>query len=184
MDGPERLAFRQNEDGRIEQAFVESLPAMALEKLSWYETAVFNQVLLGAVLLLFLSVFLVGLANIVRHYLRPGRVVFYACLASAAHWTMVAVAGLSWLFLVLPAVATARLITSLGADLISLRLLNGLSLLPWLIAVLTALSAALLVPVWRGRYWQLLARVYRTLLVMAGVAFTWLLVFWNLLGSA
>lgn len=184
LDGVERLAFREDKNGQIELAFIESLPAMALEKLSWYETAVFNQALLGFILLLFLSLFLVGLANLVRHYLQPGQVMVYPRLARAAHWTMVAVVGLSWLFLVLTAVATTRLIASLGADLISLRLLNGLIWLPWLIAILTAVSVLLLVPVWRERYWQLVERIYHTLLVMAGVAFIWFLVFWNLLGSA
>ena len=95
-----------------------------------------------------------------------------------------ALSALSWLFLLLTALATSRLIGSLGADMLALRLLNGLIVLPWLIALLTVVSVALLAPVWRGRYWQLRGRVYYSLLAGAALAFTWFLAFWKLLGSA
>ena len=183
VDGPERLAFRKNELGRIDMAFVESDSSRALEKLAWYEFAPFNLSLLILTLLLFLSVPVVGLVRVIRHRQRPSDVT-QAGLTRAASWIVSGIAGLSWFFLLATGMATNRLMASLGADTIALRMMGGLMVLPPLIALLTAVSVAFLVPVWRKQYWRHSGRIYYTLLVGANMAFIWFLSFWNLLGSA
>lgn len=180
VDGRDRLAFRMDETGRADLAFLESQPTIAFERLAWYETALFNQALLGAILLLFLSAPAAGAVRLVR---RPrGRsAADQPVLARVARWTVGIAAVASWLFLVLTGVATVRLIGSLGADSGALGVLSGLALVPPVIALLGIAGAVLLVPVWRQRYWRPAGRVHYTLLVVACVAFVWFLAFWRLL---
>jgi hypothetical protein len=51
-----------------------------------------------------------------------------------------------------------------------------------LAAVLTAGALVYTVLAWKNGYWGIAARAYYTLVTVAGVAFVWLLDYWNLLG--
>jgi CubicO group peptidase (beta-lactamase class C family) len=180
VDGPERLAFRADERGNVTFAFLESEPSFALEKVRWHDSAPFHLGMLSAALLLFLTTPLAGAAGFARRRRRPTPASAQPRLARAARWAAAAVAGLSVLFLVGTAFTAARLMASLGADADSAALLNLLAILPPIIAALTALSLALLFPVWQQRFWSLRVRVYHTLLVAAGVVFVWFMLYWNL----
>jgi uncharacterized membrane protein len=59
-------------------------------------------------------------------------------------------------------------------------LLHAVGALSLLIVVLVAGASTLSVPVWIRRYWSVAGRVHFTLVVLAGLAFVWVLYYWNL----
>ena len=137
--------------------------------------------LLGFTLVLFLSALIAALVLGVRALRKLGAADPQPRLAAVARWMVVGVAALSWFFLFATGYATNQLMSSLGANLGVLQFMKLLVFVPPVIALLSAASLVLLVPVWQRRYWRLSTRVYHTALIAAALGFTWFLYNWKLL---
>ena len=183
----EHLAFRQDRDGNVEYLFGEALPpAVAYEKLSFYELPGLHLGLLAGSLVVFLLSALAWAVGGVffrwyrKRYGKPGdEPEGDAGAARRARLLAWAVYALDLLFVV----GMAAAISNVGATA------YGAS--PLLIAVLTLslLSAVLTVGVlvhtvlaWKGRYWGVFGRLHYSLVALSALTFVALLGYYNLLG--
>lgn len=180
-DGQFNIAFREDNRGQITHLFTDLTPMFAFEKLNWYETSRFNMALFLGCVLIFLSIFPVGLIRFMRNRRLSGDRKLEPGGARIARWIIVGICVLNLLFMV----GTLQWINTLqtyGVTLgvsMSYQLVLGLGVLA---AVLTAGALVYAVLVWKNSYWGIAARVYYTLVTVAAVAFVWFLNYWNLLG--
>ncbi|MFC4246840.1 serine hydrolase [Natribaculum luteum] len=178
VDGPDRLAFRE-EDGEITHLFLDSTPVTAFERLSRRERPLVQLGLLGISALVFLTA-AVGwpLAAGWRRYRGTATVdgnspLRYArWVAGATSVTFLAFVG-----------AFAALLASdptsfLLGDPLAFRLLLAVPLLG---AIGATLTVGLTAWAWYERQWGPLVRLHYTVVALAGVAFCWVLAYWNLL---
>ncbi len=178
VDGQEKLAFREDANGRIAHLFVGSVPPIALEKLAWYQTPAFAIGLLAVCVALFLSALLGW--PLAAFLTRGGCGVDFAPTAGsrAASW-------MAW-------IASLAILAWLAVFVVAMIEPSELAFgMPPLLAVLLQLSPVLAVLVgsvllctllaWAFRYWRLSARLHYTCVLAAGVAMLWFLNYWNLL---
>jgi hypothetical protein len=180
MEDEERtVAFREDGDGEITHMFLSDVPIIAWEKLSLPERPISQAIILGGVVLLLLTSFVLWpLASIIRsHYnviIPPeSRMPMGSKLVA---WTA---STLLLLFLGLFAGqmqnpesivfgATDALYRTLWIPLIASVFALGSLIYAWRI--------------WKGRRGKLIGRLYYTLLVLGFVVFYVQLNYWNLLG--
>jgi len=163
------IAFEEDDAGEITRLL--PMPTFAFEKIKWYETVRFHQVLLGACLLVFVI-------RLVRAFAgrknSPERTVL-------ERWSHRAASALSILNLVFAAwflVMIAQVMeTYLFPDSVALLLI-----LPILSVLLSALLVVLAAASWAKGDGKVKKRVYASMFSGVSVAFVLSLGYWNLLG--
>jgi len=180
IGGQERVLFREDANGNITQMFVGTHPAVALQKLTRYETPSLHASLLGGSVLVLVSALLgwpfVFLAT--RGRLIAGRPA--TVMSRSASW-------IGWL-------GSATLLAVLGAltYLFAVQEPNEIAFgLPWLlgdvlrfspaclgVAVIVSLCSML---AWAKGCWRLSGRIHYSLVALAAATFVWQLYYWNLM---
>ena len=178
LEGQTRVVFRENQDGRIQDLMVESMPEQRFIRLPWYASRSFQLPLLVACLGLFIvalvawSIRLLALGRQARASSESG-----PRLPRLARWVGMAAALLNIVF----AVSIAMLIMSVMANPTGMP-----SAMPFVmtIPVATALLAlgmlifSLLA--WKQRFWTVGGRLFYTLATLAGLVFVWAVNYWHL----
>jgi CubicO group peptidase (beta-lactamase class C family) len=205
VDGQERVVFRPKGDGMV--MLIASTPIYAYTRVAWYDAPTAHMLLVVVCVLLFLSALLLWPLGFVlraaRRRARSRKVgrgvdregVQTAAPAPQGEQTSKRMAGglRPWLARWLAGVlCTLNVLFLLGLGLILSNpadLAFGVTPLLTTLFILALVSAILSVGVvilaflaWGERFWSVGGRVHYTLVVMATLAFTWELVYWNLLG--
>jgi CubicO group peptidase (beta-lactamase class C family) len=175
IGGHEFLAFREDAQGNITYAFLNSFPMMAAEKIAWYDSPALHWGVQIAVVVLFLSVLVGGLVRLLRRRRRE-RQPFPAGLA----WVVLAVIAALGFYVIIAAVLL--LLAPRGLAYGELGAYAAVPVLSIVLAVLAVVAAGLAVLAWVRRYWGVFGRIHYTLGVLAAVAFIWFMNYWNLLG--
>jgi CubicO group peptidase (beta-lactamase class C family) len=175
VDGQDKLAFRQDDQGRTTHLFLGDLPPIAFEKLRWHQTPEFVLALVVICSLVFLSA-VIGwpwAAFIARGV--PRESTFGSRLASWLAW-LASLGALAWL-------ASALYLTKEPDELVygMSPQLNAVLWTTPLIAALVAVVLLLALVAWLRGYWRISGRLHYTCVVLAAVAFVWFLHDWNLL---
>lgn len=178
LDGPGRLVFKEDDNGRVTYLLFANGPAAAAVRREWYETSISHAGLLGGCLAVFLSalVFWPVIAFSVRglqssYILRTHFSGLLSCLA----WLL---SGIAIAFL-----CTAAFALQEPTDIVFglPLLLKRVLLAPQFVAGLSAVTALGCLIAWINGYWRFTGRLHYTLVALAGIGFTWLLYYWNLL---
>ena len=172
----ERIAFGEDESGRVSHLFARGHTPGAFDKAAWYQNPAFHQALLAGCMLIFLTV-VVGwpLAAVIRRV--GGRTAQFAPAVRRARWLAFGVSILSPLFLVLVTVLTGVYPLQFGVP----WGVKALLIVPLLTTALTAALPILGLRAW-AESWSPLGRAQYALVTLAGVAYIWFLNYWNLLG--
>jgi CubicO group peptidase (beta-lactamase class C family) len=178
-----QVVFQKNDQGKIAYLYDANFPFAALVKVPWHANPILHLGLLGACVLIFLSVFLAAFFGAIIRLVKKGDRAAQPTLARLARWVSLLVALLDFSALV------AFLVISLFGNKLMTMITYGqvstinIILATWLLAaVLTIVLAAMTVMVWRRGFWGVIARVHYTLVTLAALAFVWFLNYWNLLG--
>lgn len=181
VGGQDMVIFEEDDQGRISQAFIHSVPRMTIEKLAWYESPGLHMPLLLVSALIFLSMVIVAVVSIIRNLRRDSETEPRSRSANTARWLA---AGASLLFLLF----TAGVFYLMGTIQWYSRFfgtppfLIALLLLPVLGAVLTIGVLVFTILAWKDKYWGIGGRLHYTLVTVTAVAFIWSMNTLNLLG--
>jgi len=176
IDGQEIMVFRQDDKGQVTHLFLNSFPPIAFAKLATTEAPVFHYSLLGASVLLFLSALIFWPIGAVLNWRKGISQPGMSRLARITAWI---VSGLFMVFIVGIAIAFRDPIEIVfGIP----PLLRNVLLLPLVAAVLMVGVVLFTLLSWKRGYWRFFGRVHYLLVMLAGLAFLWLLNYWNLLG--
>jgi hypothetical protein len=175
-DSEERIAFRADASGRITHLFARCHTPGAFDRAAWYQQPAFHQLLLGACLLIFVTV-AIGwpLAALVRRLAGRSRF-FPPAVRWARRWAF-GVSALNLLFTVMVVTLTSAQPLQFGVP-VGVRVLF---VLPLLTTAMVLLLPILGVRAWNAT-WSIVARGHYLLVTLASFAFVWFLNFWNLLG--
>ncbi len=178
LDGNDAMYI--GDDGQADRGyvFVNSALVYALEKVLWYDSPIFNRVLLIVVLLLCLSTLIAEPVRMVRARRQDQTRTAQPRLAVIARWIGLIGAALS----VMTMVCLYFFINDgLSIVLGTVPLRYPLTFLPLSIAVMTAGAIVFTGLAWVEDYWSIGERGHYTLLTIALVGFVWFLYFWNVL---
>lgn len=174
VDGPNRLAFEENEDGDITHLFMDSLPFMPFERKAWYETVGTSTAILGLGYLLCITMMC---SAVIRR--KSNRT-----LSGPARWATRLSIGfgvLSFIVAVLSGIAVTDIAKDFGAGGMPATLTIALAIL--LVPALLSLSFPVFaVAAWRNGYWTWGRRVHYTLFALAAISMTWFYFHWNAIG--
>ncbi|MEO8448995.1 MAG: serine hydrolase domain-containing protein [Gemmatimonadota bacterium] len=171
VDGPMRLAFREDSSGRVTRLF--SSPTVATERVPWYEAPSLWYPILAAAGMVLLSV-LIGFVY------RRGDI--KAMPVHERRAALLSVATASWLFLaVIAAVAVVAAYQMSILERVPFPLKIILAM-PLVFVGLTAMMIVTSVRVWRRRYWTLGRRIHFGLVTLAACSLVWFFYQWNVLG--
>lgn len=174
IDGVLSLAFTEDEGGEVTHMTFSNLPFMPTYRIAWYTAPGFNYFLLGAGLLLSITI----LVGAFRHR-KAGRQG-----PAAARWaarTAAAVALLTLVFWVTVVVVLA------SSELDQLMYgfppsLTAALVLPILTTGLSLVVAAFAVLAWKNGFWSRFRRIHYTLFALSALGLVWFYWYWNLLG--
>lgn len=141
-----------------------NMPFLVFEKQAWYETALFQELVGGTCLLIFLAALIgwpIGLA-IKRKF-------------SAARL-------LSWVICLLFLAGLPLILINLEAGVYKPATLTPYLMIPLLGAILTIGAVILTFAAWRKGTWTLWGRIRYSAMTLAMLVFIWWLHYWNLLG--
>ena len=178
VDGDDALVFALDGRGEATGLYLSSRSSQLFERLAWYETATFAQVLLVLCVLIFLSVVAAAVtAWLMGRSKGPDRQPRAARLArrfagAAASLNLLLVRGSRGLRLAAPQSIAMGQAAALGAVLS----------LPVLAALFALVAAPFVWLAWQSGYWSLPARLHYTVSVAGLAVFAWVLNQWNLLG--
>jgi CubicO group peptidase (beta-lactamase class C family) len=177
IGGPGTLMFKEDDSGAIRYLYFNEYPIMVGIKADWHETPSSHILILGIILLVFISVLRWPLAAIFGRICRRRRDEKPA--PRLARWT----AGLMVLLQVVFIVGLALMLSDIeklmfGVPL-AMKILLGLPIVSVLFLIGTFLYMA---SAWLRGYWSGCARVHYTLVFLAGLTFLLFLNYWNLLG--
>jgi CubicO group peptidase (beta-lactamase class C family) len=184
-EGIGQVVFHVDADGEVSQMLLGNLPIFAYTKMAWYETLMFNLILLGLAGLVFVSALLFWPGHWLWRRVRGKRQVTGDTLQAAKPARHSSGASLVfWIALIgcaLYVVTLLLLILSLGADIYGRpESLDAVFVMVWIalgLAVLTVLGVGV---AWVRRYWSPLQRVHESVLALAMVAVGWQFIFWNI----
>ncbi|MGB6865030.1 MAG: serine hydrolase domain-containing protein [Candidatus Aminicenantaceae bacterium] len=177
INGQNRVVFREDNKGHITHLFIGHLPYFAAIKLPWYETPTVHLTILGAILLVFLSVLRWPFSALARRVCKTKVEATEA--PRSARWVAGIMVTLFGIFLIgLLLVFKDPNEVMFGVP-VGLKLLLGLPLLAGAMAVVVLFYTFW---AWIKGYWTACARMHYTLVFFASVAFLWFLYYWNLLG--
>lgn len=178
VEGDDALVFALDQQGEMTGFYLSSRSSQLFERLVWYETATFAQILLVLCALAFLSVvaaavtaWLMGRGKGVASQPRTARLA-WRIAGAAAVLNLLFLLGYLGLMLAAPQSIALGQFAVLGAVLV----------LPVLATMLALAAAPFVWLAWRRSYWGLPARLHYTVSVAALAAFAWVLNQWNLLG--
>ena len=179
VDGQEKIVFREDKQGHVTNLFFDRRPTAAYIRLAWYETPAFHGGLLAVCVVIFLSAIVLWPVGALLGRRKREAGAPRLSLSRLARWLAGGASALSILYLIGYALVLSNPnpVELLYGDPLLLHVVGTLSLL---IVVLVAGASTLTVPVWIRRYWSVAGRVHFTLVVLAGLAFVWVLYYWNL----
>lgn len=175
VDPGNTLVFREGKNADIAYGFV-PLQNTAFERLSWYEFPEIMLGMLGILVILFISPFLVWpIGILVRRITRrgsPSRPSSNKALLLAG-----IVCGLNALFCV-------GLFLTFGEKLVfgTPTIVVALLAIPIVTSVLTLVMLATNILAWKNSYWSIAGRAYYTLITLSAVVFIAWAAYWNLIG--
>lgn len=178
LDGERQIVFKEGKDGQVDYLFLADFAPLSAIRRAWYERSEVQLGLAAATLAIFVSALLFwpAIAFSVRGLQSDTiqRTRFSAVLSCLA-WILslicvVLVAGLAFALS-----DTAEITFGLTP------LVQRLMALPQVCVVLAALTVLGCVAAWKNRYWRVSGRVHYTLVALAGIGFTWIFYYWNLL---
>ena len=179
LDGSDRVLFRADDAGRITHLFVNSMPMMAMVRLSWWQSPGLHQLLLGIGALVSLAIAFSGMVRLVRTL--AGRSSDTDPRPARRGRMLLTVTGiLNTLFFVGLAVTMSDPMAAMTSSS-----LTGLAILlafPFAAALLLVPVAFYAVSAWRHGFWTLAGRLRYSSACFALVLFAWSLSYWNLLG--
>jgi CubicO group peptidase (beta-lactamase class C family) len=178
VDGPGKIVFRADAAGEVTHAFLDAVPLTALVRARGRETPAFNLSLLLACALLFASALLAApVAWLVRQ--RRGAAPPPAH-ERRARWVALALAAAALVVLWAALSSALDVFGTYTGHLPLWSLVRPLSIVTALLAAATAVSGA---RAWSRRWFAPGPRVHHALVALAGLAFTWFLREWNVLGK-
>jgi hypothetical protein len=182
IEGDGYVMFREDESGDIAYLYSNIdpfTPAFAGRKVAGYESSTFNLTLLAACAVMFLLAIVVELVRLVVGWFRRRTAQPQPALARTARGVLVVLAFLSLgmmfgLFMQSTdswAIATGErgLLTTLGSMSIAITVLSIGTV------ILNRLA-------YRRGWWNVTARVYHSIIALAGITFVGFLAFWNQIG--
>ncbi|MBP1991091.1 serine hydrolase domain-containing protein [Paenibacillus eucommiae] len=174
VGGPHQLGFRTNASGEITQMGFDFMPDLPLERAKLMDQTKLWFPLLGAAVVLFISV-LIGFAIRIRTVNKMDGP------QKRAVWLSVATAG--WVLL------TCILTVTLLMNMDTLERLSSTStsvniylIMPIIFLGLTVALLVSAIMAWKDKYWTVFMRVYYTLVVLAAIALSLFFYHWNLIG--
>jgi len=180
VDGPFRMIFREDGNGRITEMFTDLMPQYAAMKLDWYDDPAFNMALAMGSVLIFLSAIPVALAQLIRPRRKDGLRGPMPRAARAACWIIlgISVANLAFVagaigFVQWGMVSELHPVSSFAKTVLGVGSIA---------AVLTIGALIFTVLAWKHGYWGIAMRAFYTVATGASLAFVWFLNYWNLLG--
>jgi CubicO group peptidase (beta-lactamase class C family) len=176
LDGSGDLVLGADEAGLLTTLYVQNNPYRAYERVPWHETGPFGAGVLGACLLVFLSV-VAGWPLAARVGRRRPVAATKLLAPRSARWLA---GGAAWLYLLaLPGfLAGAFEAINFGVT----PLFGAALALPLVGSGLLVGSAAVALRWWPRLGWGRVMRAHYALLLLAGAGYIWLLNTWNLLG--
>ena len=173
VDGKQVIAFGEDENGDIQDLFVDGLPFMGLSRTPTFESPLFKSVLPLASLLLFLTA-LVGWLYRRKEFKTmqsPERMAIRLSLATA-------VMNVGFVILLIAIMATYQIeIYETIPTILKVSLI-----LPIVIILTTIGMAYFAVKAWREGYWRLGRRIHYTLVTAAAVFMVVFYNYWNIIG--
>jgi CubicO group peptidase (beta-lactamase class C family) len=178
LEGDGYLTVRQDERGRITHLLVTVAEEGVLERVPWYETDTVQLILIGFLLLAFLSV-LVWPARALIRSLGEQR----GQASPVSRWSR-ALAGLlgvlNLVFLAGLGAGIAHSLQTMAPEIPTY--IPALLVIPLLTGALAVAVLVLAVLAWRRRTWSFWGGLHYSLVALAGVLFLWFAGYWNLLG--
>ncbi len=171
--------FTEDSQQNIRYVF-DALPAgMPYEKMPWHANPYLHYGLLGACILIFISIVLVIFTGFIMRLFKKSKPIPQP-LAMAARWMafLAAVLDLVGLgFFVVVFLGSGDAIFYAQMPIINVMLAA------WLVGAILAVPLLVFAVLsWKKRYWGVAARVHYTLMAAAALTFAWFLTYWNLLG--
>jgi hypothetical protein len=177
IGGQGTLMFKEDSSGMIHHLYINDYPEMIGIKTERAETPSFNTLVLGLIMLVFVSVLRWPLASIF------GRICGRRGDEKAAPRTARWLAGLMVLFQTVFIVGLALILSDIEKLMFGVPLaLKILLVLPFLSALFLIGTFFYTVSAWIRGYWSGCARFHYSLVFLAGLAFLLFLNYWNLLG--
>ena len=184
------VVFREDTDGEVTFLCLENVPIMAFERVPWYATTLFTDGVKNAGILILLTVLIWPVQAVCRRVYgtkdadiesespeQPGNLPIYARTITGA----AALVFLVFVLILLPAVTgDAALIQAYRFDLTTPPALMAALAVPVIAALLSVVSALLLVPVWKEHYWTRWHRVHYTIVIIGLFLMIWWVNYWNL----
>ena len=172
----ERIAFGQDDHGRITHLFSRGHTPGAYDRAAWYQNPALHQLLVAACLIVFLTVILGWpLVALVRRVADRSREL--SAPVRQARWLAAAVSLLNLVFLVVAVVLISTRPLQYGVPLG----VQAIFVLPIITTAMTAAMPVFLARAWR-KEWSVLSRVHYGVVTAAAAAFVWFMMYWNLLG--
>lgn len=174
-DGTETAIFHPGGNGKPLHMQLNSLPMFTFERISWYETSLFNLLVFGGCYLLLLTALLAAITGLIRR--RKQEPSSSRLPGMARLWTLV----LTIIFLLVPVVIAIYLLKlDFKSPFPSYMVLVLVLILATSILVIGPVIYTILA--WRRRYWDLMGRIHYTLVTVALLGMVWLMYYWRLLG--
>jgi len=174
LDLGDTLVFRENQAGKIEFAFV-PLQSVALEKVVWYEGSQVQMGILGTLIIIFLSPFLVWPVGKLIVKIRNREVTSTPDSRRARSLALI-VSGLNFIF-------SMTLLFGIGDLTLGVSPIVQVALIiPIVTTLLTVVLVLQMLGTWFQGYWSVWGRIYYSLISLAAVVFILFAGYWNLLG--
>jgi len=169
------LAFKADNQGRVAHAFLGAAPMMAMERVSFTESAMLHWILLGLGVVVFVGILVAAVGRFVRRRFGEAR----RDDPLPGRWLLVTVSLLELAFLG----AVAAIVGASGGLLVGpLTSLKLALALPVIAALCAAGAAYFAARHWRTRAGTRAARLRYSGAVLVAILFTWSLAQWNLFG--
>lgn len=183
--GEERVIFVLDEQGQVTSAFPADVPVLMLFKAPWYATLGFTGTLIAASLLLFVVSMLGWLIAYLAVRSR-GSDVPVRRPARLARWLAVLFSVVLLVFLLGFSGVMGNVDPAYGVPDVffgEAEGMGGLVVMTYGLALLAIGMLVMAVIAWARRYWGWFGRIHYTLLALTGLAWVWLMAYWNILGA-
>jgi hypothetical protein len=178
VGGQDKLVFREDAQGNISHAFLNSITFMGLEKLAWYQVPMFFYSILAVCLLMFITLLIIAPTGFILNR-RKSDLPAQTRLAFIARWVAGIASILSLIFIAgLTAMVSDSNAILTGQVSTSATMLTVISLS---ILVLAIASIIFTVLAWLKGYWTRIERLHYSILTLCLIAFVLTLAYWNVL---
>lgn len=174
IDGPDQLAFRTNEEGKVTAMGFNFMPDMPLVPAKLTERSSFWLPLIGTSLVLFLATLIVSIVNIKKF---PK----WIMREKVAYSLVNATAGLGILTSVLIVTNVMNMDTLARLSEVTLPV-KLILILPIIFSVLTIALIPATFQVWREKYWGIIGRIGYTVIFVAAFVLMAFFKYWHLFG--